>query len=878
MSDPAAVKAILFTDIEGSTRLWEREPKRMRAALAQHDRLARDAVTDHAGTLVKSTGDGIYAIFPDPRDALDATLGLLRALACADATAGLPLALRCGLHLGAVQYRDGDYFGTPVNRAARIMAAAHGGQLLVSQAVAALVADRLPEGASLRDLGSVRLRDLAQPEHLYQVVHPALRQEFPALRSLEATPNNLPQQVSSFIGRKRELGQVRTLLAQTRLLTLLGTGGIGKTRLSLQAAVESLDAYADGVWFVELAALTDPRLVAQAVASALGVVEEGGRPVVEALVHHVRERCLLLILDNCEHLVDACAEISAALLQAGPQLSILASSREPLRVPGETTYPVPPLGVPDAGVPGVNDELVRCDAVRLFADRAGAAVPDFRVTRDNAAAVAEICRRLDGIPLALELAAARLRVLSPEKIAARLDDCFRMLTGGSRSALPRQQTLRALIDWSHDLLTEAERVLLRRLAVFAGGWTLESAEAVGAGGTIMAADVLDLLTRLAEKSLVVVESGGDRYRLLETVRQYARERLVEAGEANDAHWRHLAFFLALAGAAKTGLDGSEQVQWLDRLDLERENLLAAHAWCDEDAAHAEAGLQLVEPLTKYWVFRGLLALGQRVTAEALDRPAAQARTMARCQALHGAGWLACFTGCYEPARAVLEESLDIARAMGDESRVAAVLQPLAFAVLGLGDLPAARSHSEEGLAIARRKGDRRQIAAALTGLAQVCRMQGDTAAAEPMYEQALALERELGARESVAIGLLNLAMVAISRQATTQAGEFLAEALAIVVATGARRTGQSALDVCAGLGAARGEAELAARLYGAAQALADETGSRRDPTDDAFLAPLMAQARTTLGPLRFTAEESAGGALAYDAAVALARGWLDRAC
>ncbi|TMH61634.1 MAG: adenylate/guanylate cyclase domain-containing protein, partial [Betaproteobacteria bacterium] len=397
----SAVTTFLFTDIEGSSRLWEQDPERMRPALARHDA----AVEHNRGTVVKMSGDGVHAAFSDPLDAGCASLELQRALADSESTNGIAIRVRCGLHAGVTERRDNDFFGTAVNRAARIMSTAHGGQVLLSQAVAVLVDERLPPGVTLRDLGSLRLRDLASPEHVYQLVHPQLRQDFPALPSLEATPNNLPLQVTSFVGRERELAEVKKVLANSRLLTLLGVGGIGKTRLSLQVAADLMDDYPDGVWFVELAPLTDALLVPQAVASVLGVKEEAGRPVVEALLKYVKSRRQLLILDNCEHLLDACAELVKQLLQAGPNLRILASSRENLRVAGESTYPVPALAAPDPYEKFIHTTLTQYEAARLFIDRALAVQPAFEISQQNAMAVAEVCHRLDGIPLAIELAA-----------------------------------------------------------------------------------------------------------------------------------------------------------------------------------------------------------------------------------------------------------------------------------------------------------------------------------------------------------------------------------------------------------------------------------------------------------------------------------------
>ena len=443
----SGVVTFLFTDIVGSTSLWERESERMARALARHDALARAAVEGHRGTVVKTTGDGIHAAFDDPLDALSAALELQQGLAKPDETNAIKLAVRCGVHAGVVEGRDADYFGTAVNRAARIMAAAHGGQVLISQAVATLLSDRLLPGIELRDLGALRLRDLTNVEHVYQLLHPQLRADFPALRTLEATPNNLPQQLTSFIGRKRELAEVETLLGETRFLTLVGVGGIGKTRLSLQLAASVVDQYPDGVWCVELAALSDSRDVPLALATVLGVTEEAGHPLTEALLRFVKDRKLLLILDNCEHLLHACAELAKHLLQAGPHVRVMTSSREPLHVLGELTYPVPPLVIPKAEATIELADVEGSEAMQLFIDRARSARPAIQWAPPTVVAVAEICRRLDGIPLALELAAARVRALSVETIAARLNDRFSLLTRGDTTELPRQQTLRALIDW-----------------------------------------------------------------------------------------------------------------------------------------------------------------------------------------------------------------------------------------------------------------------------------------------------------------------------------------------------------------------------------------------------------------------------------------------
>jgi predicted ATPase/class 3 adenylate cyclase len=556
---PTGTVTFLFTDIEGSTRLWEQHPEAMGAAVARHDALAAAVIAPHRGVLVKSRGEGdsLFAVFAQASDALAAASALQQAVLAEPWPAETPLRVRIALHTAAAELRDGDYYGLGVNRCARLRAVAHGGQVLFSSPTYDRVRDHLPEGAALRDLGSHRLKDLQQPEQLFQLLHPALPADFPPLRSLAAFAHNLPVQLTRFIGREREMADVKRLLAASHLLTLTGSGGCGKTRLALQVAADLLEEYTDGVWLVELAALTDPALVAQTVVSALGAREEPSRTPAQTLLEYLRPKHLLLVLDNCEHLLAACAQLADTSLRSCPNLRVLASSREGLGVAGEQTYRVPSLSVPDAEHLPSLERLQEFEAVQLFAARAALSQPTFAVTAANARAVVQVCRRLDGIPLAIELAAARVKALPVEKVAERLDDRFRLLTGGSRTALPRQQTLRALIDWSYDLLTETERKLLRRLSVFAGGWTLEAAEAVCSGDGLDEWEVLDLVTTLVDKSLVQYEAGeGEaRYRLLETVRQYARDRLLESGEADVARGRQLDWCLALAERAEPKLRG-----------------------------------------------------------------------------------------------------------------------------------------------------------------------------------------------------------------------------------------------------------------------------------------------------------------------------------
>jgi predicted ATPase/class 3 adenylate cyclase len=872
----SSVTTFLFTDIEGSTELWEREPERMRQALARHDTMIRAAVEGRHGAIVKMLGDGAQAVFEDPLDAVCAAVQMQRELADPGATHGMLLKVRCGLHVGIEEQRDNDFRGPCVNRAARIMATAYGGQVLLSEAVATLVGERLPAGFALRDLGAVRLRGLERPERVYQIVHPQLQQQFPPLRSLEATPNNLPSQVTSFIGREHDRIEVKRLLEQARLLTLLGTGGIGKTRLSLQAAADMMEAFLDGVWLVRLAELTDARLVPQAVATVLGVKPGAGRSVLDAVLKFVADRQLLIVLDNCEHLLGACAEVAAQLLQAGPRVTVLASSREPLGVAGETTYPVRPLAVPKSLGAVTPATLTESEAARLFIERATAVQPGFQVTNHHALAVADICNRLEGIPLAIELAAGRVRALSVERIAERLIDRFRLLTRGDKTVVRRQQTLRASMDWSYELLTEPERALLRRLAVFAGGWTLEAAESICMDAEIIGQDVLDVLTNLVEKSLVIPEADGARYRLLETVRQYAQERLEESGEDNAVRARHLAFYLALAEGAGSGPDAPRPNAWFSRLDPEWSNLLVAFESCDLVQAGARSGLRLAYSVKDWIVARGFLGSGYRLAVEAVSRAGAQQRDLARCRALCAAAELGFLTGFYQEAKGYVDESLAIAREIADRARIAEALRLLGYMYLAHGQRITAREHFEAALELSRELGDQSQLAAALNGLGEFHRTECEPDKARPLYEEAIALDRKVGDRRRLAVHLCNLASVLIETGSGPSARAVLSEALAIAQEIGSKQVGQAVLGYCAALGALHQNWSLAVRFHGAAQMQAERMGYHREPMDEALLPPLIARARRALGETAFASAEEAGRALSYEEAVAETGAWLDR--
>ena len=644
--------------------------------------------------------------FDTAQSALAGALESQRALRAADWGEIGELKVRMALHTGAAEERDGDYFGQPLNRVARILAAAHGGQVLVSLPTEELVRDHLPPGAQLRHLGEHRLRDLARPEHLYQLVAPDLPSEFAGLRSLESVANNLPVQLTNFIGREREMAEVKRLLGSTRLLTLTGTGGTGKTRLSLQVAADVLDTFPDGVWLVEFATIDDAALVVETVAAALDLRQETDRPLTSTLTNFLRDRNLLLILDNCEHVVAACARLAEALLRTCPKLRILASSREPLGIAGETAWPVPPLSLPNhwreitAG-PDAIERLGEYEAVRLFIERATLARPAFQLTNDNVHLVAQICWRLDGIPLAIELAAARIRVLTLQQIVERLDDRFHLLTTGSRNAVPRQQTLRSLIDWSHDLLADHERRLFRRLAVFARGRTLEAIEGVCSGEGLESFEIVDLLTQLVDKSLVYVEKspGQDaRYFMLESIWDYANEKLIEAGEAEIFRIRHLDYFLRFAEDAAPKIRGPEQREWLEVVEQEEFNIRYALDAAAELPGQATKGLRLLAATQRFVEVRGLFKEASDVFARLLAHPDAAPRDAIRAAALAAAGRLAWVADDMPACCRYQEEALAIFRELGDRHGSARALADLAFLAFDKSDLPGARALLDEAAA------------------------------------------------------------------------------------------------------------------------------------------------------------------------------------
>jgi predicted ATPase/class 3 adenylate cyclase/transcriptional regulator with XRE-family HTH domain len=890
---PSGTVTFLFTDIEGSTRLQQRVGPGYAAVRDQHHHTLRSAITAHGGVEVDTQGDAFFVAFPTAPAALAAAVDATRALAEAAWPEGVPaggVRVRMGLHTGAPLLTPAGYVGLDVVRAARIAAAGHGGQILLSEATRALVEDALPEGASLRDLGTYLLKDLLRPERLSQLVLSGLPADFPPLKTLDAHPNNLPIQPTALLGREEQMKALGALLRRgnARLVTITGPGGIGKTRLAIQVAAELVDAFPDGVWYVRLSRLSDPNLVAPTIARTLGLKEAGNQPLADILRAYLADRRLLLVLDNFEQVVEAAGEV-AALLAICPGVRVLVTSRTPLRLRGEREVALGPLPLPPLPAPGQPlepERLTQYAAVALFVERAQAARADFAVTAANAPAIAEICARLDGLPLAIELAAARVRLLPPEALLARLAQGLQLLSGGARDLDERQQTMRAAIAWSENLLTPDERVLFRRLAVFVGGCTLEAAEAVCAAPdeaepdqtgpdevAPLALDLFDGLAALVEQSLAQqrVEGGEPRFGMLQVIREYALERQVVSGETEALRRAHAAVFLALAERAETELLGPEQGVWLERLEREHDNLRAALTWAQVGAA--ETGLRLVGALTRFWLSRGHLREGREWVERLLARDgAATVETgepaPARVRALLVGGTLALYQGDAAAAEPWLEQAAALALAEGDRRTAARALNNLGVLANQQGDWERAAVSFAEGLALWRRLGDQRGAASALNNLGDLTARQGDLERAAAVFAESLALNRQVGDRGGVAVCLNNLGWVARLRGALAEAEALHREALALSQELGDARRCAAGLEHLANCAGAAGQEERAARLLGAGAAVRETLGAPQPPEEQADTEAAVAPARAALGEEAWTAAFAAGRALTLEQAIA----------
>ncbi len=903
----------LFTDLEGSTSLWEKNPEAMSEALYRHDEILRTTIEAHNGRVFKTVGDAFYAVFSAAPDALRAALEAQRTLVREEWAETGPFRVRMALHTGIAQERDGDYFGPSLNRVARLLSAGHGGQILTSLATRELVRDGLPEGTGLLDLGERLLKDLSRPEHVFQVTAPDLPSEFSPLKTLEGRHSSLPAQPTPLVGRDRELEQVLALLRSpaVRLLTLTGPGGTGKTRLGLQAATELTDEFEDGVFFVALAAIADPALVAPTIARTLGLAEGSIQPPEEILEGYLRDRQTLLVLDNFEQIL-ASAALLDALLSAASGLKVLATSRTPLGLYGEHEYPVPPLSLPAPGHLPSTERIARYEAIRLFVERARAVRPDFSLTEENAAAVVEICARLDGLPLAIELAAARTKLLSPQAMLPRLSNRLRLLTGGARNLPERQRTLRNAIEWSYEMLDEGERMLFARLAVFSGGSTLEGIEAVCDAAGDLPVDPLEGVSSLLDKSLLRQDEGVEgepRFEMLETIHEFALDKLGASGDAGATRRAHAEYFLALAERAEPRLWGPEDAAWLDRLEEEHDNMRAALSWA-LDNREAEVALGLGGALRWFWNMKGYYSEGRSWLAAALTADGG-ASALSRAKTLEGLGWLASQQGDLDQAETIAGDGLrlgaeaelgdvvsadfrnvlgDAARQRGDYERAAELLEEgltlhrktedvrgvawslgnLANVSTDRGNYEQAKRLYEEGLALSRDLGGAELLGAYLISLGYECLLEGDPERARELNEEAVALYRGRGRKGNLQVALDNLGWAALIEGDHERSEALFEECLVLCRDLGDRLNGSESMEGLACAAGARGEAGRAARLFGAAEALREAAGYQQATRARSLREPYLAAARSGIGGDYWTEAWESGRSMTFEDAIAYA--------
>jgi predicted ATPase/class 3 adenylate cyclase len=926
MSIPSGTVTLLFTDVEGSTHLWEDAPEEMARALERHEYLVRHAMDANGGYVFKTIGDAFCVAFATGHEALRAALETQRALTAEVWPAGAVIRVRIALHTGVCQERDGDYFGPVVNRTARLMAIAHGGQVVLSGVTAELLADFPPDEGMLRDLGQHRLRDLGRPEHVWQLDAATVPSEFPPLTSLDnpELPNNLPELLSSFVGRDEELGEVRALINEHRLVTLTGAGGSGKTRLAMQAAAELLDGQGEGVWLVELASVNDEEHVPLAVAAVLGIQEMLDVSPLETLISALSNQDVLLILDNCEHLIGACSKFADEVLRNCAQVRVLATSREPLGIEGERVYRVPSMTLPGEEVETLAD-LSSSDAVALFLGRAREV--DFVASNDDAALVSSICVRLDGIPLALELAAARLSSMSLTQLHERLDQRFRLLTGGSRNVMARQQTLQALVDWSYGLLTPAEQSVLRRLSVFVGGFSLEAAESIGANELVDEFDVANVLHSLVAKSLVVADRGvgSVRFRLLETIRQYSAQKLLDTDgdEATlDVRDRHADFYVNLAISAGAGYYGPQHVHWARTLDLEGENLRATLTHCAATAQRSEDVLKVFVAIEWYFVSRlswDLLPILAKAMKSVGDAPT---KLLAGALIIQGQLEIAfAMLDDEKVARAAeqAERGLAIAHDLGEHALESRALGILAYYAGRHHDIDLAVRLGQESIDAARRSGESSEISIALfsaiggrigdvlftpeetatvieevktiwtaTGYSSGLAAIGSRAAGEALgrgdielavreWRDAMNVLEENGAAWWARSPRINLAIGLGVLGQFDEAAPLLRRSLRDARRAGFRTDVGPLVELAGALAESEGDPIRGAQLLGAGQALNQHgldigTLSPNTPFEDAFEHDLEVRLRRALGDVAFEREYAFGTVLSVHAATDLALG------
>jgi len=819
--------ALLFTDVEGSTELLLAHPDEMRTALLWHDERLRRVIEENGGHVFKSLGDGFCAAFAAVRSAVSAAIACQRALTEQQDSA-VRLRVRIAIHAGSVERRGDDYHGLPLHRAARLLSAGHGGQVLLSEAAGALTEGALPDDARLVRLGRHRLRDLHDAEAVFQLRHPDLSplerpgfpHGFPPLRTIDTFPHNLPRQLTSFIGRERETTTVTGLVSAASLVTLTGAGGSGKTRLALQAAASLLESFPEGVWLVELAPLTSASLVDQTIASIVGAREESTRAPIDSAAEQVGAKKLLLLLDNCEHVWKAAANAAQRLLQACPNLHILATGRRRLGIRGERTWLVPTLAVPPESDAEL-DSLRACESVELFVQRAREVRDDFDLTAANAPSVVKICRRLDGIPLALELAAVRTRSLSAQQIADRLDHRFRILVGDDHTAPERQHTLEAMIAWSYDLLSASEHRLLRRLSVFAGGCTLEAAAAICGEPDSDEVEILDALDSLVEHSLVLSDEnahGGRRYRMLETIREYALARLEETADAEISQQRHRDYFLTMAEEAEPHLQQADQKEWLDRLDAEHDNIRAALKW----SVDGDYRLRMASALHRYWLMRSLITEGRGWLEGALNRSNGGSLAV-RAKAFNALGILAWSVDDYSSARRFFDDALAIRRRLHDEVSAAHVLNNLGMVARATGDFREARRAYSESVGLFRRASNDAGLARVLLNIGNLYLQVDKLDLARRFYSRCRKLLEKSGDVSTLATVLNSLGVVEMKDANPEAAADRFRESIAILADLNDLGGMVDAIQSLAILSCHAARYDASARLFGLAEWMETET-------------------------------------------------------
>ena len=755
---PQGTVTLLFTDIEGSTLLLQRLGESYAQVLSEHHLLLRAIFEKWGGHEVDTQGDAFFVVFSRATDALNMTIEAQETLATHDWPEAASVRVRMALHTGEPKISASEYIGIDVHRAARLCSAGHGGQVLISQTTYDLIKDQLPVGASLRDMGVHRLKDLQQPEPIFQLVISGLPDDFPPLKTLDIHKNNLPTQPTPLIGRDKDLTAARQILLrkEVRIVTLTGAGGSGKTRLAIQIAAELIEDFSDGVYFCPLASIRDPGLVILTIAQIVGVKQTVGFSIMEELKSAVLDKWILLVLDNFEQVTDA-APLVAELISSCSQIKVLVTSREKLRLRGEYEFPVQPLPLPDLKHLPRLDVLAHYPAVELFIQRAIAVKPDFALTEDNAPVIAEICARVDGLPLAIELAAARIKLLPPQALLSRLGHRLTLLTGGARDLPTRQQTLRNTIDWSYELLNEREQTLFKRMAIFVGGCSLEAAEAVCGGHGLEIFEILEVIASLVDKSLVRQESSGDepRFEQLEMLREYGLEQLDEDGETKEIRRSHASYFLALAELADPLLESPEQALWVDRLDHEYGNMRAALEWLIDDG-ELDQGLRLGVALWRFWEIRGYLTEGRVWLDQLLSLSKSSFQMKSRSKALYAAGVLADAQCDYTTARNLFEEYLAINREVGEPLSLAAALNNLGNVANAQEDFQMAESCYTEALEIFRKVGEEPGQAWSLQSLANIAQRQNDFAKALSLYEEVLEIWKKAGYKAPIAVGLIDV--------------------------------------------------------------------------------------------------------------------------